>query len=154
MKSSNSMNQLKRSLPLTALMLGLAIAPAASTTHRSPPAPAMTTATFSGGAIAAGVGYTWGNGVLHFHGKNYPFTVNGLSVNDIGVDHIEGAGEVYNLHNPADFAGNYIAAGAGATLAGGGLVAALENQNGVIIHFHSTTQGIRLNLSANGIFIH
>ena len=143
------MNRVNRILPLTTLMIGLAIAPMASA--KSPNAPAR--ATFSGGAVAAGVGYTWGTGVVYFHGKSYPFKVNGLSVNDVGIDHIEGAAEIYNLQNIADFSGNYVAAGVGATFAGGGFVAALENQNGVIIHFHSTTQGLRLNLSANGVSI-
>jgi len=102
---------------------------------------------------SAGVGYTWGNGALNFHRQNYPFHVDGLSVVDVGISHIEGAGEVYNLRRPQDFAGNHIAAGAGATVAGGGSVAALENQNGVIVHFHSTTQGLKLNLSANGVAV-
>jgi hypothetical protein len=109
--------------------------------------------TFSGGSVAAGVGYTWGDGVLHFHGKEYPFTVNGLSVVDVGLSHIEGAGDVYNLQHIEDFSGNYIAAAAGATVAGGGSVAVLENQKGVRISFHSTTQGLKLNLSANGVAV-
>jgi hypothetical protein len=132
-----------------ALALGLPFVPAAGAQERDPPA----TVTFSGGSVAAGVGYTWGRGILHFHGKRYPFTVDGLSVVDVGVARIEGTGEVYDLHRLADFSGNYVAAGTGATLAGGGSVAALENQNGVIIHFHSTTQGLKLNLSTSGIAV-
>jgi len=109
------------------------------------------TMTLSGGSLAAGVGYTWGDGVLRYKGKAYNFTVNGLSVADIGASHIEGVGDVYNLRNVADFAGDYVAAGAGATVAGGGSVAAMENEHGVIIHFHSTTQGLRLTAAASGI---
>jgi hypothetical protein len=111
------------------------------------------TLTFSGGSVAAGIGYTWGHGVLTYNDQKYPFTVEGLSVVDVGVADLEGAGEVYNLKNIADFSGNYASAGAGATLAGGGSVAALENQDGVIIHFHSTTQGLKLNLSPGGVSI-
>jgi hypothetical protein len=132
-----------------ALALGLLFMPAAGAQERDAPA----TVTFSGGSVAAGVGYTWGSGILHFHGKRYRFTVDGLSVVDVGVTRIEGVGEVYDLRRLADFSGNYVAAGAGATLAGGGSVAALENQNGVIIHFHSTTQGLKLNLSGSGIAV-
>jgi hypothetical protein len=131
-------------------LMTMTIVPMAVAEDRSPAA----TITFSGGSVAAGVGYTWGNGVLHFKGKDYPFTVDGLSVVDVGVVRIEGAGEVYNLGSLDSFAGNYVAAGAGATLAGGGSVAALQNQNGAIIHFHSTTQGLKLNLSANGVSVH
>lgn len=115
-------------------------------------APSATIA-FSGGSVAAGVGYTWGDGTLLFKGKPYPFTISGLSVVDIGIDRIDGAGTVYNLKNPADAAGTYFAAGAGATIAGGGSVAVLENQNGVIVHFHSKTSGLKLNLAASGIVV-
>jgi hypothetical protein len=111
------------------------------------------TLTFSGGSVAAGVGYTWGHGVLKYNNQQYPFTVDGLSVVDVGIANVEGAGEVYNLKDPSTFSGNYVSAGAGATLAGGGSVAVLENQNGVIIHFHSTTEGLKLNLSPSGIAI-
>jgi hypothetical protein len=111
------------------------------------------TITFSGGSVAAGIGYTWGNGTLVFKGKSYPFSVSGLSVVDVGVAHIDGAGTVYDLRNVADFAGTYASAGAGATIAGGGTVAVLQNQNGVVIHFHSTTAGLKLNLSAAGITV-
>jgi len=111
------------------------------------------TLTFSGGSAAAGVGYTWGHGVLTYNNQEYPFTVEGLSVVDVGVASIEGAGEVFNLKSPAAFSGNYVSAGVGATLAGGGSVAALENQNGVIIHFHSTTEGLKLNLSPSGVSV-
>ena len=109
--------------------------------------------TFSGGSAAAGVGYTWGDGKLHFKGKEYPFTVHGLSVVDVGLAHIEGAGDVYNLRRAEDFSGNYVAADAGATVAGGGALAVLENQKGVRIYFHSTTQGLKLNLSPDGIAV-
>jgi len=109
--------------------------------------------TFSGGSVAAGVGYTWGDGMLHFKGNEYPFVVHGLSVVDVGLVHIEGAGDVYNLQRVEDFSGNYVAAGAGATVAGGGSVAVLENQKGVRIFFHSTTQGLKLNLSSDGIAV-
>jgi len=108
---------------------------------------------FSGGGVAAGVGFTWGEGVLHFNGNSYPFAVHGLSVVDVGVANIEGSGEVYNLKQVEDFPGNYIAAGAGATLAGGGEIAVLENQKGVRITFHSTTQGLKINLSSNGVAV-
>lgn len=107
--------------------------------------------TFSGTGIAAGIGYTWGNGTLHFKGNDYRFTLNGLSVADVGIAHIEGAGDVYNLQRVEDFSGNYVAAGTGATVGGGGDLTALENQNGVRIFVRSTTQGLKFNLSAEGI---
>jgi hypothetical protein len=107
----------------------------------------------SGVSVAAGVGYTRGDGLLHLNGKEYPFAVNGLSVVDVGISHFDGVGDVYNLQRVQDFPGTYVASGAGATVAGGGEVAVLENQKGVRILFHSTTQGLKLNLSANGVAV-
>jgi hypothetical protein len=109
--------------------------------------------TVSGVSLAAGVGYTRGDGVLHLNGKEYPFAVNGLSVVDFGISHFDGAGDVYNLQRVQDFPGTYVSAGAGATVAGGGEVAVLENQKGVRILFHSTTQGLKLKLSADGVAV-
>jgi hypothetical protein len=109
--------------------------------------------TVSGVSVAAGVGYTRGDGLLHFNGKEYPFAVNGLSVVDVGISHFDGVGDIYNLQRVQDFPGTYVSAGAGATVAGGGEVVVLENQKGVRILFHSTTQGLKLNLSADGVAV-
>src|SRR5262249_10651935 len=58
-------------------------------------------------SIAAGVGVTWGDGRLSFKGKDYAFTVNGLSLVDWGISRASANGEVYNLTDVAMFAGNY-----------------------------------------------
>jgi hypothetical protein len=109
--------------------------------------------TVSGVSVAAGVGYTRGDGLLHFNGKEYSFAVNGLSVVDVGISHFDGVGNVYNLLRVQDFPGTYVSTSAGATVAGGGEVAVLENQKGVRIEFHSTTLGLKLNLSADGVTV-
>ena len=111
------------------------------------------TITFSGGSVAAGVGYSWGGGVLNFTGKEYPFTVDGLSVVDVGVSQIDGSGDVYDLQNVSDFPGTYVAAGAGAALAGGGFMAVLENEHGVIIHFYSRSQGLKLTAAGQAVVV-
>ena len=107
--------------------------------------------TFSGGALALGLGFQWGSGVLTFRGMDYPFRINGLSVVDIGATRFTGSGTVRNLRNVADFSGNYVSISAGATLAGGGSVSALRNQNGVVIDGISTSQGLRLTLAPGGV---
>jgi hypothetical protein len=137
------MNRMRSALLVAALTVGT-IAPALAQDRSAD-------ITFSGTGIAAGVGFTWGDGTLHFKGSDYRFTANGLSVADVGIAHIEGAGDVYNLHRVEDFSGNYVAAGAGATMAGGGDLAVLENQKGVRIYLRSTTLGLKLNLSADGV---
>jgi hypothetical protein len=113
----------------------------------------VATVDLSGGSIAAGVGYVWGSGSLTFEGKKYPFKLSGLSIVDVGAAHLAGSGVVYNLKTPSDFAGTYTAAAAGITIAGGGSVAVLRNEHGVVIKMLSTTEGLRFNLSANGIDI-
>jgi hypothetical protein len=47
--------------------------------------------------------------------------------------------------------GNYTAAGAGATIAGGAGATAMRNQNGVLVELTSTAQGANLKLAAEGI---
>src|SRR5258706_1799878 len=85
------------------------------------------------GSVAAGIGFTWGKGTLHYQGRSIPVTVKGLSVASIGAGSITASGDVYHLANLSDFDGNYTAVSAGAALAGGGSVAAMENSNGVVI---------------------
>jgi hypothetical protein len=110
---------------------------------------------FSGGAIAVGIGYTWGHGTLYNSKdqKQYRFKLSGVSVADVGGAGISAEGEVYNLGSAADFAGKYQAVTAGLTVIAGGSVAYLRNDKGVVIKLHSQTGGLRFNLSANGVNI-
>ena len=126
-----------------------------------PPPPAVTASlggtegsvTFTGGAVAIGIGFQWGSGTLTYQGQQYPFRVNGLSVVDVGVTRVTGSGSVHNLRNVADFSGNYVSIAAGVTVAGGGSVGSLRNQNGVVIDGVTTTQGVRLTLAPGGVSI-
>ena len=115
--------------------------------------PTEGTVTFTGGAVALGVGFQWGSGVLTYRGMQYPFRVSGLSVVDVGAARVSGSGTVRNLRNIADFSGNYVSASAGATLAGGASASILRNQNGVTIEGISTSQGARLTLAPGGVNI-
>jgi hypothetical protein len=56
-----------------------------------------------------------------------------------------------NLAKLADFSGNYVAVGAGATAGGGAGVTEMKNQNGVVIEMTSVTQGASLRLGAEGL---
>jgi hypothetical protein len=109
----------------------------------------------SGGSVAIGIGYVWGNGTLYFSKdqKQYKFKLSGVSVVDVGGAGITAEGEVYNLASPGDLSGNYSAVTAGLTVIEGGSVAYLKNDNGVVIKLHSQTGGLRFNLSANGMHI-
>ena len=111
------------------------------------------TVTFSGAAVAVGIGFQWGGGTLTYQGQQYSFKASGLSVVDVGVSRATGVGTVRNLRNVADFSGNYVSASAGATVAGGGSATTLRNQNGVVIDGLATTQGARFTLAPGGVSI-
>jgi len=107
----------------------------------------------SGGAVAAGIGFSWGSGTLIFQGQRFPLKVNGLSLASVGVSSYTAAGSVTGLKTPQDVNGVYTSVAAGGTLGGGGTVAAMRNQNGVVIQMTSTTQGLSLTLAAEGVKI-
>ena len=102
-------------------------------------------------SVAAGVGYSWGEGVLEFRGEKYPFVVKGFSLVDVGVARRVAKGHVYGLKNPEDFEGTFMAAIAGATLGGGAGAGALKNQNDVDMVWTATSQGLNFSLSKAGI---
>ena len=109
------------------------------------------TVNFTGGSVAAGIGFSWGHGELNFGGESHAFKISGVSLVDVGAANISASGHVYNLKNLADFNGNYVAMAAGMTVAGGGSAAYLKNEHGVIIKLHSTDVGLRFNLAADGV---
>jgi hypothetical protein len=109
------------------------------------------TLTMSEGQVAVGIGYSWGKGVLDYQGKKYNFKVRGLSVVDVGITKATSAGKVYNLKKLEDFNGTYTAASAEGTIAGGAGALTMKNQNGVVINLVSTTAGVNLKLSVEGV---
>lgn len=113
--------------------------------------PPDATVRLTAGFVAAGIGYTWGNGVLTYKGREYPFSINGLSVVDVGIAQASASGSVYNLKKLEDFNGTYTGVTAGATVAGGAGAAAMENQNGVMINLVGTSQGLQFKLSMDGV---
>jgi hypothetical protein len=115
--------------------------------------PADGSVELSGGAVAAGIGYTWGSGTLTFNNKKHSFGISGLSIVDVGASSYSASGNVYHLKKLSDFDGNYVALSAGATIAGGGNVVYLQNQNGVVIKVAATEIGLRFNLAASGVNI-
>lgn len=108
------------------------------------------TVKLTSGSVAVGIGYSWGDGVLTYQGKEYPISVSGLSLGKVGITSATASGDVYHLTKLEDFNGNYTAAGAGVTLAGGGTAVAMKNQNGVVIKLTATTQGVDFTFGAGG----
>jgi len=137
------MRRISALMAVAALGLALSVAQAEETPDA--------TLKLSGGSVAAGIGFSWGGGTLTYKGKDYPVSVKGLSVGDVGATKIEASGSVYNLKKLEDFDGNYTAAAAGATVAGGASASTMKNQNGVKINLVSTTQGLKFALAAGGV---
>ena len=105
----------------------------------------------SGGSFAAGIGFSWGKGTLTYKGKDYPVSVNGVSLGKVGITGSSATGEVYNLKKLRDFDGHYNAGGAGMTVIGGRNAVAMKNQNGVQVLLASTARGVDVTLAGGGV---
>jgi hypothetical protein len=66
---------------------------------------------------------------------------------------VSAVGDVYNLTDVSKFAGTYLAAEAGFTLAGGAGGMTMRNSEGVIINLRSTSRGASLTLGTAGLKI-
>ncbi len=99
------------------------------------------------------VGAGGGNGTLVCHGRAYRLTVGGIGLGSLGVAAADLAGTASNVHNPANVAGTYGAAGAGVTFVGGGQVATLQNEKGVVLHVGGGQVGFQVSLGLAGMTI-
>ena len=108
----------------------------------------------SGGSFAAGIGFSWGSGTLTYKGKDYPGSVNGLSVGKVGITGSSAYGDVYNLKHLRDFSGHYNAGAAGSrgvTLGKGKSGTIMTNQAGVTVVLRSTQRGVDVNATGAGV---
>ena len=112
--------------------------------------PTTATIEFHGGAVAVGIGFSWGGGTLTYDGKKYPISVNGLSAVDIGASKYSASGTVKHLKSLKDIEGTYVAGEAGATVAGGVSVSSMKNDKGVVIKFNTTRAGLQFTLAPKG----
>jgi len=108
---------------------------------------------FSGGSVAAGIGFSWGSGTLTQAGNQYPLKIEGLTLASVGITKASAYGKVYRLKNLTDINGTYVAVGTGATVAVGGTAVAMKNEKGVIIDLYTTTEGLSLSLGTAGVKI-
>ena len=149
------MRHLTISMLACALLGGTVLADNSPTSLTSNTAEQQPNATIdlTGGSVAAGIGFVWAHGHLIYKGARRTFKLSGVSIVDVGASHITASGVVYNLTRLQDFSGNYTSVSAGLTIAGGGSVVVLRNEHGVVIKLLSTAQGLRFNLSPDGINI-
>ena len=145
------MRQVKRTLAGLVLVLPLfwGATPAAAANQAQPAGRVL----LEGTSVAAGVGVNWGDGTLTFQGRDYKFSMSGLSLLDVGVSQIRAVGNVYNLENVSDLAGTYVAGKAGFALVGGVDAMVLTNRNDVIITLQAEEDGAKLALGPAGMHI-
>jgi hypothetical protein len=102
------------------------------------------------------VGGSSGEGVLSYQGRDYPFTISGLNLGDVGVSSFQGAGKVYDLKSLSDFAGNYVGSEAGFAVRGGRSELSMRNGKGVtilVLANEGKESGTRISLGASGVSI-
>lgn len=128
--------------------LGLAGTNAGAEEKKDKPSATMT---LEAKSVAAGVGFSWGGGKLHFDGKTHDIEIDGLTVGQVGASSISAKGDVYHLKKLSDFDGTYTAIAGGATVGGGGGGLAMRNQNGVVIELTATSQGVSLTAGVSGV---
>ena len=99
------------------------------------------------------IGVGGGSGVLHFQGHSFPLRIGGIGIGSLGVAAVDLSGTASNLHRASDIAGTYGAAGAGATFVGGGQVATLQNEHGVVLRVSGPQVGFQVTLGLGGMTI-
>jgi hypothetical protein len=123
----------------------------------SPSAPAQApdgTVKITSRTVAPAIGLEWGEGVLTYKGRNYPFTfrAGGRFRNVDGeITTVELSGQVFNLKNLEDFDGNYQTVEIEGPDSGGGTRARIKNQNGVVVNVASIVKGRKFNLTREGL---
>jgi hypothetical protein len=99
------------------------------------------------------IGVGGGNGVLHYQGHVYPFSIGGIGIGSLGIAAVDLVGTATNIHNPYDIAGTYGAAGAGGAFVAGAQAATLQNEKGVVLTVHGVQAGFQISLGLAGMTI-
>jgi hypothetical protein len=100
------------------------------------------------------VGGGGGRGVLTFRHRNYPFTVQGLSLGftaGASVNRLVGRAE--HINELRDFTGTYSVVGAGAALFGGVGGVQLKNDKGVIVTLQGAKTGLEVSANVSTVVI-
>jgi hypothetical protein len=133
---------------LAAGLIGSMVASAASA--EDPLGPASGTIEIESTSIAAGIGVSWGKGVLSVDGQEHPFSVSGLTVVDVGVSKVTATGRVWGLKELSQFDGTYYGVDVGVAVGGGSGGLAMRNEHGVYIKLRAVQQGVKLSLASKG----
>ena len=104
--------------------------------------------------VAQGIGLSWGDGVLNYKGRDYPFTFKASGLfRDVDPKIAAGelSGQVFDLKKPEDFGGNYKKVETQTSESGSASRATMKNQNGVVVNLMSTIEGRKFNLAREGM---
>jgi hypothetical protein len=100
------------------------------------------------------VGAGGGRGTLTFRHRNYPFTVQGLSLGfTAGASINKLVGRADYMSELGDFAGTYSVVGAGGALIGGVGGVQLKNDKGVIITLQGPKGGLEVSANVTKVVI-
>jgi len=100
------------------------------------------------------VGAGGGRGTLTFRHRNYPFTVQGLSLGlTAGASINKLVGRADYINELSDFAGSYSVVGAGGALIGGVGGAQLKNDKGVVITLQGPKGGLEVSANVTKVVI-
>ena len=100
------------------------------------------------------VGAGGGRGTLTFRHRNYPFTVQGLSLGlTAGASINKLVGRAEYINELGDFSGTYTVVGGGGALLGGVSGVQLKNDKGVIITLQGPKAGLELAANVSTVVI-
>jgi hypothetical protein len=95
-----------------------------------------------------------GRGTLTFRHRNYPFTVQGLSLGlTAGASLTKYVGRADYINELSDFSGSYSVVGGGAAVVGGVGVVQLKNDKGVIITLQGAKGGLEVSANITRVVI-
>lgn len=115
--------------------------------------PPDATAEFEAKQLRLIFGGAEGKGVLHFKGKDYPFTMKGVTVGGVGYTEANGTANIYFLKKIEDFPGSYQGIGAGAAVGAAKGGNSFQNLKEVVITTKSKGEGLALNMGVSSVTI-
>lgn len=104
--------------------------------------------------VSPGMGVEWGEGVLTYNGRDYPFSYRAggtFRQVDTEMTTVELSGQVFNLKTVEDFGGRYHKVEAEGPATGGGSRVTMKNQKGVVVNVFSPVEGRKFDLTREGL---
>ena len=142
----SSASRLRATLAATVMLAGLGLSSAA----QAESCPISFTVIKAG----LGIGGQGGSGVLRCPGRNYPFSIGGLSYGImIGASETRFTRTATFRGSPYNVAGVYGAGGAGAAIGRGAQAIVLANQNGATLALTGRQRGLQINADLSGLAI-